>query len=217
VTDPLERSIVRDLGLQPLSETWAAMQEFTMARAARTPDEIWHVQHPPVFTLGMRADRAHLLAPGDIPIVQLDRGGQVTYHGPGQLVVYALVDLKRRGLTVRGLVLALEGAVIDALARRGVHAVGRRDAPGVYVDGRKLASIGLRVRRNCSYHGMAVNVQMDLEPFARIHPCGYEGLEVTQVAAFDPAVTVEGFRRELEPHLLARLEGRERYFSEPVL
>ena len=158
------------------------MQSFTLARGAGTRDEIWFVEHPPVFTLGMRADRAHLLAPGDIPVVQIDRGGQVTYHGPGQLVVYVLLDLQRLGLNVRRLVQALESAVVDTVAAYGVTAAPRRDAPGVYVDGRKLGAIGLRVRRNCSYHGLAVNVKMDLAPYSRINPCGFAGLEVTQLA-----------------------------------
>ena len=207
MSSPPTVPILRDLGLQPLPETWAEMQRFTAARGPQTADEIWFVEHPPVYTLGMRADRAHVLAAGDIPVVQIDRGGQVTYHGPGQLVVYVLLDLKRRGLDVRRLVQALEGAVIDTVAEHGVHAVGRRDAPGVYVDSRKVAAIGLRVRRNCSYHGMAVNVTMDLEPFARINPCGFAGLEVTRVAELYSGVTLAGFRRELGPHLLARLAG----------
>ena len=198
--------IVRDLGLQPLPAAWEAMQRFTNDRAPDTPDEIWFAEHPPVFTLGMRADRAHVLTPGEIPVVQIDRGGQVTYHGPGQLMAYVLLDLKRRALDIRTLVQALEGAVIDTVAAHGVHAIGRRDAPGVYVDGRKLAAIGLRVRRGCSYHGMAVNVAMDLEPYSRINPCGYEGLEATQAAALYPGVTLAGFRDELEPRLLARLK-----------
>ena len=197
--------ILRDLGLQPLRAVWEAMQRFTNDRGPDTADEIWFVEHPPVFTLGMRADRAHLLAPGDIPVVQIDRGGQVTYHGPGQLVIYVLLDLKRRGLDIRSLVQALEGAVIDTVAAHGVRAIGRRDAPGVYVDGRKLAAIGLRVRRQCSYHGMAVNVAMDLTPYSRVNPCGYEGLEVTQASALYSGVTLPAFRREIEPHLLAHL------------
>jgi lipoyl(octanoyl) transferase len=199
--------ILRDLGCQPLPETWAQMQRFTLERQAQTRDEIWWVEHPPVYTLGIRADRAHLIAPGDVPVVQIDRGGQVTYHGPGQLMVYVLLDLKRRALGIRALVQALEGAVIDTVAQYGAQAVGRRDAPGVYVDGRKLAAIGLRVRRNCSYHGMAVNVRMDLAPFACINPCGFAGLEVTQVAALHPSATLQAFRADLAPHLLARLGG----------
>lgn len=197
--------MVRDLGRRPLEEVWAEMREFTDRRTSTTADELWLVEHPPVFTLGLNADRTHVLAPGDIPVVQIDRGGQVTYHGPGQVVAYVLVDLRRLPLDVRGLVMALENAVIRTVAGYGVRAEGRRDAPGVYVDGKKLAAIGLRVRRFCSYHGIAVNVALDLEPFRRINPCGYAGLEVTQLADLcdvdDPAV----FRRDLEPLLREEL------------
>lgn len=196
---------IRDLGRRPLPEVWAEMQRFTDERTADTPDEIWFVEHPPVFTLGLRADRSHLLAPGDIPVVQIDRGGQVTYHGPGQQVVYVLLDLRRLGLSIRALVTALESAVVDTLAAHAVTAVGRRDAPGVYVHGRKIAAIGLRVRRNCSYHGMAVNVNMDLGPYARIHPCGFEGLEVTQFADLCDIADLAAFRAAFTPHLLERL------------
>jgi lipoyl(octanoyl) transferase len=174
--------ILRRLGLADYDTTLRAMQRFVDERDASTPDEIWLLEHPPVFTLGMAADRSHLLAPGDIPVVQVDRGGQVTYHGPGQLVAYALLDVRRLGITVRGLVLQLEQAVIDLAAAHGVTAAGRRDAPGVYVGGRKLASLGLRIRRGTSYHGVALNVDMDLAPFARINPCGLAGMQVTQLA-----------------------------------
>ena len=204
--------VVRDLGRRPLEAVWHEMRDFTERRTAETPDEIWFVEHPPVFTLGLNADRTHVLAPGDIPVVQIDRGGQVTYHGPGQVVAYVLVDLRRRPLDVRGLVIALENAVIRTVERYGVRAEGRRDAPGVYVDGKKLAAIGLRLRRFCSYHGIAVNVSLDLEPFRRINPCGYAGLEVTQLADLcdvdDPAV----FRRDLEPLLREEL-GSDPFYS----
>ena len=182
------------------------MQAFTADRTAATRDEIWFVEHPPVYTLGMRAGREHLLAPGDIPVVQIDRGGQVTYHGPGQLVVYVLLNLERRALTPRKLVQALEGAVIDTVAEYGISAVARRDAPGVYVDGAKLAAVGLRVKRHCSYHGLAVNVAMDLEPFAGINPCGYANLAVTDLRALAGIESIERFRHDFEPRLLARLE-----------
>src|SRR6059058_1024624 len=158
------------------------MQRFTEERGAATPDEIWFLEHPPVFTLGVNASRAHLLSPGDIPVVQVDRGGEVTYHGPGQLVVYPLLDLKRAGVAVRDFVTALERSVVDLAAQFGIRAECRRGAPGVYVDGRKLASLGVRVRRGGSYHGLAVNVALDLTPFRRINPCGYQGLEMTQLA-----------------------------------
>ena len=200
------RPLVRDLKFRALPEVWAEMQTFTSARGADTADEIWFVEHPPVFTLGMRADRAHLLAPGDIPIVQIDRGGQVTYHGPGQLVAYVLLDLRRLGFNPRSLVQALENAVIDTVAAYGVTAVARRDAPGIYVAARKLGAIGLRVRRHCSYHGLAINVAMDLEPFDRINPCGYEGLEVTDLRTLCGVADLARFRADLSPLLLRRLK-----------
>jgi len=194
--------IVRRLGRVEYEPTWRAMQRFTDERGAATADEIWLLEHPPVFTLGMNARREHVLSPGEIPVVQIDRGGQVTYHGPGQLVVYPLIDLRRAALGVRDLVTALERAVIDYVATLGVAAECRADAPGVYVGGRKLASVGIRVRRGASYHGLALNVSMDLEPFRRINPCGYEGLEMTQLAALANVAGVEAAAAGLEPHLL---------------
>src|SRR5262245_22844957 len=163
---------VRHLGRVEYEPTWRAMQRFTDERDASTPDEIWFLEHPPVFTLGMNASAAHVLTPGDIPVVQIDRGGQVTYHGPGQLVVYPLVNLRRASLGVRDLVTALERSVIDLASEFGVRAESKRSAPGVYVDGKKLASVGIRIRRGASYHGLALNVSLDLEPFRRINPCG---------------------------------------------
>jgi len=159
------------------------MQRFTDERTSETPDEIWVLEHDPVFTLGMNADPTHVLAPGDIPVIKVDRGGQVTYHGPGQLVVYPLIDLRRAGLGVRDIVTALERAVILCVARYGIAATTRPKAPGVYVNGSKIASVGIRVRRGASYHGVALNISMDLEPFQRINPCGYEGLTMTQLSA----------------------------------
>jgi lipoyl(octanoyl) transferase len=206
VTALVLRPAVLDLGFRALPDVWADMQAFTNERGADSADEIWFVEHPPVFTLGMRASRTHLLAPGDIPVVQIDRGGQVTYHGPGQAVVYVLLDLRRLGLNPRSLVQTLESAVIDTVAEYGVTAVARRDAPGIYVDGRKLGAVGLRVRRHCSYHGLAVNVAMDLEPFERINPCGYEGLEVTDLRTLCGMDDLAGFRADLKPHLLRRLK-----------
>jgi lipoyl(octanoyl) transferase len=193
--------VVRHLGLAPYVPTWQAMQRFTAERTAATPDEIWFLEHPPVFTLGMNASRAHLLAPGDIPVVQIDRGGQVTYHGPGQLVVYPLLDLNRQRLGIRDFVMALERAVIELAAQYGIHAECRRNAPGVYVAGAKLASLGVRVRRGGSYHGLALNVAMDLEPFSRINPCGYAGLEMTQLSDLGGPRTVGACAAALEPHL----------------
>ena len=192
---------VRHLGLAEYEPTWRAMQRFTGERTADTPDEIWFLEHPPVFTLGVAASRAHLLDPGDIPVVQVDRGGQVTYHGPGQLVVYPLVDLRRAALGIRAFVSALERAVIDLAAQYGIGAQSRREAPGVYVAGRKLASVGVRVRRGGSYHGLALNVALDLTPFGRINPCGYAGLQMTQLAELGGPGSVSQCARELEPHL----------------
>lgn len=195
--------ILRRLGLVEYEPTWRAMQRFTDQREGSTPDEIWFLEHPPVLTLGLAGKREHVLAPGDIPVIQTDRGGQVTYHGPGQLVIYPLLDLRRRGFGVRDLVVALESAVIGYAAELGIEAHSRRDAPGVYVEGRKLASVGLRIRRGASYHGIALNVRMDLEPFGRIDPCGYAGLEMTQLAALCAGAprSVEDAARGLEPHL----------------
>jgi lipoyl(octanoyl) transferase len=181
------------------------MQQFTDARTAHTADELWCLEHPAVFTLGMAGRREHLLAPGQIPVVHTDRGGQVTYHGPGQLVVYTLLDLRRAGLGVRDLVTALEQSVIRYAAALGIQAAARREAPGVYVQGRKLASVGVRIRRGCSYHGLALNVNMDLEPFSRIDPCGHAGLAMTQLADLAPVTDVNVAASGLTPHLLAAL------------
>jgi len=174
--------LVRRRGLSDYSAAWAEMRAFTDGRTQDTPDELWLLQHPPVFTLGQAGRAEHLLDPGEIPVIQTDRGGQVTYHGPGQLVAYLLVDLRRGGLGVKGLVHLLEGAVIGLLAGYGIEAEARANAPGVYVAGAKIASLGLRVRRGCSYHGLSLNVDMDLTPFLRINPCGHPGLAVTQLA-----------------------------------
>ena len=203
---------IRHLGLAPYEPTWRAMQAFTDARGSSTADEIWFVEHPPVFTLGLNASREHLLSPGDIPVVQIDRGGQVTYHGPGQLVVYPLIDLRRRRLSVRELVVALENAVIAYAAELGLDAQGSREAPGVYVGGAKLASLGLRIRRGASYHGLALNVSLDLQPFERINVCGHRGLAVTRLADHVPgfagpgaAGAMESAAMGLTPHLLRHL------------
>ena len=198
--------LIRQLGLVQYEPTWRAMQRFTDDRTVDTRDEIWFVEHPPVFTLGLNASREHLLSPGDIPVVQIDRGGQVTYHGPGQLVVYPLLDVRRRGLGVRQLVVALENAVIGYAAELGVTATGSRAAPGVYVGGAKLASIGLRIRRGASYHGLALNVSLNLEPFQRINVCGYRGLAVTRLADHGVAADVESVSNGLAAHLLRHLE-----------
>ena len=173
--------LVRELGRQAYEPVWRAMQKFTDARGPDTPDELWLVEHEPVFTLGQAGKPEHVLAAGDIPVLQVDRGGQVTYHGPGQLVAYPMVDLRRLGVGVRELVCRIEAAVIDVLAGFNVHGERREGAPGIYVGGRKVMALGLRVRRGCSFHGLAFNIAMDLEPFRRINPCGFRGLEVTSM------------------------------------
>ena len=194
-------AVFRWLGRVDYAPTWRAMQSFTDERDATTPDEVWFLEHAPVFTQGLNGKREHLLAPGDIPVVGIDRGGQVTYHGPGQLVVYPMIDLRRRGIGVRELVVALESAVIALAKAHGIAAAGRRDAPGVYVEGRKLASLGLRIRRGCSYHGLALNVDMDLEPFGRINPCGMAGLEMTQLGKLGVTGGVHEIALEIAPML----------------
>ena len=207
---PASAAAVKYLGRVDYEPTWREMQRITDTRDANTPDEIWLLEHPPVFTLGLNADPSHVLAAGDIPVVKIDRGGQVTYHGPGQLVVYPLIDIRRAGIGVRGLVTALERAVIDYCASLGITAECRKNAPGVYVDGRKIASVGLRIRRGASYHGLAFNVNMELEPFQRINPCGYAGLQMTQLAALGHPSTVEETGRAFAPFLeraLAQVRG----------
>jgi lipoyl(octanoyl) transferase len=195
------------LGRVPYEPTWRAMQRFTDQRQPDTADEIWLLEHDPVFTLGMNADRSHVLAPGDIPVLQIDRGGQVTFHGPGQLVVYPLIDVRRAQLTVRALVSALERAVIEYCACFGIRAECRASAPGVYVDGAKLASVGLRIRRGGSYHGLAFNINMDLEPFRRINPCGYAGLAMTQLSELGGPDDVAQVASEFAP-LVATMLSR---------
>ena len=205
---------VRNLGRQEYEPLWRAMQSFTNTRDDEQQDEIWFTEHPPVFTLGVNADRSHLLAPGNIPVVQIDRGGQVTYHGPGQLMIYPLISLKRASLGVRDLVTALEQSVVDMLDGYGVSAAARSDAPGVYVDGSKIASVGLRIRRGCSFHGMALNVDVNREHFARINPCGMQDLSVTDLKEQCRIETLEAARAALLPHLLRHLHMTERELTE---
>ncbi len=200
------------LGLRDYQETFTAMRAFTDARTPETADQLWFLEHPPVFTQGQAGKPEHLLLPGGIPVVQSDRGGQVTYHGPGQLVVYFLVDLQRAGYGIRSLVMRIEQAMVDLLASYGISAYADREAPGVYVDnaenlpGRaKIGSLGLRVRRGCTYHGLSLNVAMDLEPFSRINPCGYSGLRMTQVASLGGPDSVTDVGRALQPFLLRQL------------
>ena len=197
--------VIRYLGRQDYVPLWRAMQAFTDSRTETTADEIWFTEHPPVFTMGLNARKEHLLAPGAIPVVQIDRGGQVTFHGPGQLMVYPLLDLGRNAIGVRTLVTALEQSVVDLAADLGIDAASRADAPGVYAAGDKLASIGLRIRRSCSFHGMALNVDIDLEPFSRINPCGYADLKMTDLARLGAGMDLGAARALLLPHLLEHL------------
>ena len=196
---------VRRLGMRPLDDTWAEMKAFAENRTQSTPDEIWFLEHPPVFTLGIAADPSHVRDAGGIAVARIDRGGQVTYHGPGQLVCYAMLDVRRRALSVRRLVTTLETAVVDTVGAYGIRAEARRDAPGVYVDGAKLAAVGLRIRRGSTYHGLALNVKMDLEPFSRIHPCGFEDLAVTQLHDLGVEHDLERVSRDLEAALMRAL------------
>ena len=199
--------LVRHLGLQDYESIWHAMQQFTDTRDKNTEDEIWLVQHPRVFTLGKAGKQEHLLNTGDIPVIKVDRGGQVTYHAPGQIVAYILLDLNRLNMGVRELVTNLELAIIETLSEYGITAQSRRDAPGVYVEGRKIAALGLRIRRGFCFHGLALNVDMDLEPFARINPCGYEGLEVIQMTDLVDNVDLD----EVGQRLLFRLKQQLKY------
>lgn len=195
--------VVRDLGLQPYEPVWEAMKTFTAQRDGSVPDEVWCLQHPPVYTQGQAGKAEHVLAPGDIPVVRVDRGGQVTYHGPGQLVIYLLVDLSRAGLGVRQFVDVIEQAIVSVLAGYGVTAAPRPDAPGVYVAGAKIASLGLRVRRGCSFHGLALNVDMDMTPFSRINPCGYAGLPMCQLVDYLPGADLAVVANDLVQALAA--------------
>lgn len=204
--------IARKLGLADYRTVWDAMRAFTDARDAQTADEIWLLQHPRVFTQGQAGKAEHVLAPGDIPVIQVDRGGQVTYHGPGQLVGYLLVDLRRRQLGIRELVTGIENGLVRTMARHGVAAAARPGAPGVYLpNGAKIASLGLRVRRGCTFHGLSLNVDMDLEPFQRINPCGFQGLQVTQLRDLLPVVpTIAALEAQLLDDLCSEL-GYDRH------
>ena len=198
--------IVRQLGLADYLPTLEAMRRLTVERDEHTPDEIWLLQHPRVFTQGQAGKAEHLLAPGDIPVVQVERGGQVTYHGPGQLVTYLMLDLRRLDLGVRELVTAMEQSLVDVLAGYGIEAAPKADAPGVYVKGEKIASLGLRVSRGCSFHGLALNVDMDMTPFQRINPCGYAGLKMVQLRdLLDTPAPLDEVAQRLEQALRKRL------------
>lgn len=206
VTSPEKQSLlVRQLGRRDYTPVWQAMQRFTQQRTNDTADEIWLLEHPPVYTLGLNGKQHHVLNAGDIPLIQTDRGGQVTYHGPGQLVAYLLFDLKRHDLGVRSLVSLIEQSIIDLLAGYGIPAINRQDAPGVYVEDAKLAALGLRIKRGCSYHGLSLNVDMDLEPFSRINPCGYEGLAVTQLRSLGISDSMDKIASTLLNHIASQL------------
>jgi len=196
--------LLRDLGRRPYEPVWRAMQAFTDARGQDTPDELWLVEHEPVFTLGQAGRREHVLAPGDIPVLHVDRGGQVTYHGPGQLVAYPLLDLRRLRIGVRDYVCRIEQAVIDTLADWNIHGSRREGAPGVYVGGAKVAALGIRVRRGCSFHGLAFNIAMDTAPFLRINPCGYEGLDVVSMLDLGGPSSLDAVKPALVAHLAAQ-------------
>ena len=197
--------LLRNLGRRDYPPVWDAMRSFTDRRTHETPDEIWLLEHTPVFTQGLNGKPEHLLDPGQIPVIQVDRGGQVTYHAPGQLVLYLLLDLKRHHLGVRHLVSVLEQSIIELLAEYGIESRARQDAPGVYVDGKKVASLGLRIRKGCSYHGLSLNIDMDLQPFSRINPCGHEGLPVSQLRDIGIMDSIETIGEKLIEKLAIQL------------
>ncbi len=202
--------VIRHLGCVPYEPTWHAMQHFTQTRDADSADEIWLLEHPRVFTQGQAGKAEHVLAAGDIPVVQVDRGGQVTYHGPGQLIAYILVDVRRAGQGVRDLVTQIENSLIDVLSQYAVSARAKPDAPGVYVGEKKIASLGLRIRRGCSFHGLALNVDMDLQPFQRINPCGYAGMSMTQLSdETTQAITLSEVSLRLRDALVSHLKFSE--------
>ncbi|WP_271273196.1 lipoyl(octanoyl) transferase LipB [Aliamphritea hakodatensis] len=201
--------MIRELGQQEYMTTWQAMQDFTAGRTAATVDEVWLLEHSPVYTQGHAGKAEHVLNPGDIPVIPVDRGGQVTYHGPGQLVVYMLLNIRRKKFGVRELVARMEASVIELLAQRGIEAYARKDAPGVYVGDAKIAALGLRVRRGCSFHGLAFNIDMDLAPFDRINPCGYAGMAVTSLARLQPVADPAAVHREFLDILLAKLDYQQ--------
>lgn len=197
--------IIRDLGLQPYQPVWAEMQQFTAQREATSEDELWLLEHSPVFTLGRNGKNEHLLDPGSIPVVQTDRGGQVTYHGPGQLIGYSLLDLRRLGIGVRQMVSLLENSIIAVLADANIKAAARADAPGVYVDDAKIAALGLRVKNGACYHGVSFNINMDLSPFARINPCGFAGLAVTDCRQLGIKLSMQQAQTAFSEALTAQL------------
>lgn len=202
----MSEMIVRDLGLTEYEATWAAMKAFTATRLAESPDELWLTEHPPVYTLGLNRREVAMPLRNDIPVVMTDRGGKITYHGTGQVVIYLLMDLKRRGLSIRQLVSVIEGSIVSLLADYGIAAVARADAPGVYVQERKIAALGLRIKNGCCYHGLSLNVAMDLSPFLAIDPCGYRGMEVTQLRDLGIDAEIPAVAQALLTHLIAHLK-----------
>jgi len=209
--------IIRQMGIYDYLPVWQAMQRFTNERNADSADEIWLLQHAPIFTLGQAGKTEHLLYPADTPVIKVDRGGQVTYHGPGQLIAYLLLDVRRKALSVRDLVQKMEHCLIALLANYGIGAKTKAGAPGVYVDSAKIASLGLRIRRGCSFHGMALNVAMDLAPFSRINPCGYQGLKMTQMQDFIPSVDFAEVQGQLSKQLADTLGYRQIISGDPLL
>lgn len=196
-----DKLIIRDLGLQDYEPVWQAMQKFTAERIDSTPDELWCLEHPPVFTMGLNGKKEHLLNIKNIPVIDIDRGGQVTYHGPGQLVIYTLIDLKRLNIGVKELVSFIEKSIIQLLKQYDINAQGKENAPGVYVNNAKIAALGLRIKRNKSYHGLSLNIDMDLTPFEQINPCGYEGLAITQIKDLKPTLNLSHIKTDLISHL----------------
>lgn len=209
-----DQIIIRQLGVEPYLPTWERMQALTDGRDDSTVDEIWLLQHEPVFTQGQAGKAEHLLHTGDIPVIQVDRGGQVTYHGPGQLIVYLMINLRRRKIGVREIVDIMEQSLVDLLADYGVEAYAKPDAPGVYVDDAKIASLGLRVRRGCSFHGLALNLNMDLEPFLRINPCGYAGMRMTQLCELTDMPDLQAVMQNLANHLVKKIGYTQVSFSD---
>ncbi|WP_261843872.1 lipoyl(octanoyl) transferase LipB [Aliamphritea ceti] len=208
--------MIRELGQQAYMTTWQAMQDFTAGRTPATVDEIWLLEHSPVYTQGHAGKAEHVLNPGDIPVIPVDRGGQVTYHGPGQLVVYMLLNIRRKKFGVRELVARMEQSVIELLAERGLEAYARKDAPGVYVGDAKIAALGLRVRRGCSFHGLALNIDMDLSPFNQINPCGYAGMAVTSLAQLQTVESPAAIHRQFLDILLAKLDYQQLSYATTI-
>ena len=205
MTDLQNQCNFKQLGLQDYNAVWQDMLDFTIKRDEQTIDEIWFVEHPPVFTQGQAGKEEHLLAPGDIPVVKVDRGGQVTYHGPGQQVIYFLINLKRKKMGVRQLVTSIENIIVELLSGYKIKASAKLNAPGVYIDDKKICSLGLKIKRSCSFHGLALNVNMDLEPFQRINPCGYEGMEVIQTSKVGGPQNLSEVEEKITPIIMKNL------------